>query len=96
MGSEVSLDPAGTKYFADIDCDGEIDGYRMVPNDSQDGIYFSLDTTGNDSVDTIYVDTDRDGSVDVSYYDTNGDNQPDLVGFHRNGEVVPYTYEELN
>ena len=96
MGSEVSIDPPGTKYFADVDCDGNVDGFRMVPNDPQEPIWVSLDTTGNDLIDTIFVDTDRDGGVDLSYYDTDGDNKPDLVGYHRNGDATPYTYEELN
>ena len=94
MGSERSQDPAGMEYFADVDCDGKIDGSRLVPDNPNEPVIVSIDSTGDNLIDTVFFDNDRDGGVDLSIYDTDADGEPDLVGHHRNGESEPYTYEE--
>lgn len=86
--------PGRTITYVDLNCDGEADGYRTTPDDPSGPVTFSVDTTGDQRVDTIFSDMNRDGHVDRSVYDINGDGRPDLIGYHRNGEMEPYRFEE--
>lgn len=95
LGTERSSDDTGLKHFIDLNCDGNAEGFRLVPDNSDEPILFCMDSRGDGLIDTIYVDVDRDGQVDSSFYDIDGDGEPDLVGRHRNGDIEPYVYDEL-
>ena len=78
----------------DLDCDGVGDAYSTFPDDQSKPSTFSIDSTGNGKIDTVYGDTDRDGNIDISFYDTTDSGEPDMVGYHKNGNPEPYKMEK--
>lgn len=91
-----SEDGSSTISLYDFDCDGEVDASYTEPDDRSKGVFFSMDTSGDGKIDTIFFDEDRDGNIDYSIMDQTGDGEPDLVGYYRNGEEEPYKIEKYS
>lgn len=93
LSRERVKDPAGVGIAIDADCDGDMDGVMLLPDDASKPLFVMLDGNGDGDIDTWLLDFERDGVFDKSLYDTNSDGDPDLVGYYRNGETEPYRFE---
>jgi hypothetical protein len=93
LSRERVKDPAGAGITIDIDCDGEMDGVMLLPDDASRALILMLDRNADGDVDIWLLDFERDGVFDKSIYDSNFDGEPDLAGYYRNGEDEPYRFE---
>jgi hypothetical protein len=86
-------DPLGLSIAMDVDCDGKVDGYLLVPDDRSAPMLLAIDGDGNGTIDVVLVDENRDGEPENSLHDTDGDGEPELVGYFKEGADEPYRYE---
>lgn len=86
-------DPIGLSVSMDLDCNGTVDGYVLIPDDQAEPMLMAIDSDGNGSVDIVLVDENRDGEPENSLHDTDGDGKPELVGYFKKGADEPYRYE---
>ncbi len=86
-------DPVGVSIAMDLDCNGTVDGYVLMPDDQSEPMLMAIDSDSNGSIDIVLIDEDRDGDPESSLHDTNGDGKPELVGYYKKGADEPYRYE---
>lgn len=89
-------DNTGEVFLFDFDCDGQVDGRGLIPDDQSLPHFLVADTDGDGKPDTGFYDSDRDGNVDYMLVDTNGSGEPDMIGYYRIGEDEPYRWEEYS